>query len=341
MKIGIFDHMDRSGAPLAEQYENRLKLIEAYDRAGIYAYHLAEHHSTPLGMAPSPSAFLAAVSQRTKRLRFGPLVYTLSLHHPLRVVEELCMLDHLSNGRLELGIGRGVSQHEISYYSVDPAEAQPRYFEAYDILLKALASETLTYQGRFYSFKDTPIVFSPLQKPHPPLWYGVVNAEGAAWAAKNAINVVCNAPAPAIRQMTDRYRAEWTAAGHAGSLPLMAMNRYTVLAQSDAEAVAIARRAYARWYSSFAWLWQKHGTQPPNVAYPDNYDDAQKQGYAIAGTPETVRTTLARQLAESGANYLICRFAFGDLTLEESLHSLALFQASVMPAFARMREAAE
>ena len=85
MQFGVFDHLDLGAVPLGEHYENRLKLIEAYDRAGFRTYHLAEHHATPLGMAPSPSVFLAAVAQRTRRLRFGPLVYTLSLHHPLRV----------------------------------------------------------------------------------------------------------------------------------------------------------------------------------------------------------------------------------------------------------------
>ena len=77
MKFGVFDHIDRGGGSLGELYESRLKLAEAYDRVGIDAYHVAEHHMTPLGMAPSPSVFLAAVAQRTKRLRFGPLVYTL------------------------------------------------------------------------------------------------------------------------------------------------------------------------------------------------------------------------------------------------------------------------
>src|SRR6202012_5045209 len=103
MKIGGFDHFDADGGALAALYEWRLKLVEAYDRTGIDIYHLAEHHSTPLGMAPSPSVFLSAVAQRTRRLRFGPMVYTLSLHHPLRVMEEICMLDQMSGGRVELG----------------------------------------------------------------------------------------------------------------------------------------------------------------------------------------------------------------------------------------------
>jgi aspartyl-tRNA(Asn)/glutamyl-tRNA(Gln) amidotransferase subunit B len=89
MKFGVFDHMDDSGVPLEQHYENRLRLIEAYDRAGMYGYHVAEHHGTPLGVATSPGIFLAAVAQRTKRLRFGPLVYLLPFYHPLRLIEEI------------------------------------------------------------------------------------------------------------------------------------------------------------------------------------------------------------------------------------------------------------
>ena len=99
LEFGVFDHLDRSDLPLRDYYEQRLKVIEAFDRGGFYAYHVAEHHFTPLGMAPSPSVFLSAIAQRTKRLRFGTFVYALPVHHPLRVMEEICMLDHMSGGR--------------------------------------------------------------------------------------------------------------------------------------------------------------------------------------------------------------------------------------------------
>src|SRR5215470_4854310 len=147
MDFGIFDHLDRNDLPLADYYEERLQLVEAYDAAGFHAYHLAEHHATPLGMAPAPSVFLAAVAQRTRRLRFGPLVYTLGLHHPLRVAEEICMLDHLSGGRLEVGIGRGISAYELGYYGVDPKEAQSIYVEALAVILQALTGGTVNFDG--------------------------------------------------------------------------------------------------------------------------------------------------------------------------------------------------
>src|SRR3974390_1001897 len=130
MEFGVFDHLDRDDEPLCAYYEARLKIIEAYDRLGFCAYHVAEHHGTPLGMAPSPSVFLAAVAQRTRRLRFGPLVYALPLYHPLRLVEEICMLDQLSGGRLEIGFGRGAVQDELIFYGQNPDEAQSRYAEA-------------------------------------------------------------------------------------------------------------------------------------------------------------------------------------------------------------------
>jgi alkanesulfonate monooxygenase SsuD/methylene tetrahydromethanopterin reductase-like flavin-dependent oxidoreductase (luciferase family) len=119
MRFGIFDHLDDSGLPLGRHFEERLKLIEVYDRAGFYGYHLAEHHNTPLGYAPSPGIFLSAAAQRTKQLRFGPMVYLLPLYHPLRLIDEICMLDQMSGGRFMYGVGRGISPVEVGFYGVD------------------------------------------------------------------------------------------------------------------------------------------------------------------------------------------------------------------------------
>ena len=105
--FGLFDWIDRNKAPLQQLYEERFQLLEAADAAGFFCYHLAEHHATPLGMAPSPALFLTAAAQRTQRIRLGPLVYLLPLYDPLRLIEEVCMLDQLSGGRLDLGVGRG------------------------------------------------------------------------------------------------------------------------------------------------------------------------------------------------------------------------------------------
>ena len=131
LRFGVFDHLDRGARSISDLFEQRLQIIEQYDRAGFCGYHLAEHHSTPLGMSPSPSVFLAAIAQRTKTLRFGPLVYVLPLYHPLRLAEEIAMLDHLSRGRLDVGIGRGRSPIELALYGTSVEEAQSIFEETF------------------------------------------------------------------------------------------------------------------------------------------------------------------------------------------------------------------
>ena len=192
LEFGIFDHLDRNDLPLRDYYEQRLKMTEAFDRCGFYSYHVAEHHFTPLGMAPSPSVFLSAIAQRTKRLRFGTFVYALPVHHPLRVLEEICMLDHLSGGRLEIGFGRGSVPYEIAYYGQNAEERQQIYAERLELILKAFTVKTLTWDGKYDQFKDVPMEIEPLQKPHPPLWYGAHSPDSAERAARKGLHMVTN-----------------------------------------------------------------------------------------------------------------------------------------------------
>ena len=180
MKFGIFDHMDRASGDLGRQFDQRLKLIELYEKSGFYAYHIAEHHATPLGMAPSPSVFLAAVAQRTKRLRFGPLVYTVNLYHPLRLIDEICMLDQMSGGRLELGVGRGISPYEVGYYGVDPATGPERFAEALDIARRAYRRWRASFWYLWIKYDAKPR-FAPYPEEFDDL---VLSGQGIAGSAQ-------------------------------------------------------------------------------------------------------------------------------------------------------------
>src|SRR5258707_4239221 len=150
MKFGIFDHMDDAGIPHGELFAGRLRLAEAYDRSGFYGYHLAEHHGTPIGCAASPGIFLAALAQRTEKLRFGPLVYLLPFYHPLRLIEEICMLDQMSGGPFELRIGRGVPPVDPPDHAVAFSPTRAVYHEAFQVLVRGLASDELTFEGKHY-----------------------------------------------------------------------------------------------------------------------------------------------------------------------------------------------
>jgi len=142
VNFGIFDHIERtsSDGTLQQLFEERLLLVEAYEQAGIWGYHVAQHHATPLGMAPSPNLFLAAAAQRTRNMRLGTLVYLLPFYSPLRLVEEICMLDHMTGGRIEIGVGRGVSPFEHAQHRIPFYDAREIFEDAMTVIVKGLTS---------------------------------------------------------------------------------------------------------------------------------------------------------------------------------------------------------
>ena len=262
MKFGVFDHMDDAGVPLGELFAGRLRLAEAYDRAGFHAYHLAEHHGTPIGCAASPGLFLAALAQRTTKLRFGPMVYLLPFYHPLRLIEEVCMLDQMSGGRLELGVGRGVSPFETANYALDFAQTQAMYHEAFQVLLKGLRRGRADLRRQILSLR---------QGADDP----------AAGAAPASAAVVRRQPSPTMpigRRRTTSTSSRWRRRRRCGrsssatsrcesklgkdDSTLYGVGRHVVVADTDEAALAIARRAYPRWRTNFFWLFERHGSAP-------------------------------------------------------------------------------
>ncbi|HUB95635.1 MAG TPA: LLM class flavin-dependent oxidoreductase [Stellaceae bacterium] len=333
MEFGVFDHVDRNGMPLDAFYEMRLKIAEAYDDGGFRSYHIAEHHSTPVGMAPSPGMFLAAVAQRTRRLRFGPLVYLLPLYHPLRLVEEICMLDQMSRGRLELGVGRGVSPIEVGFYGVKPDDRAAMHAEALAVVKAGLTQKSVDFSGRFYKFSAVPMELEPYQKPMPPIWVGVERPDGAERAARDEANAITAHPVADAKRLYDAYRAAFADAHGGKPLPRIGLARFIVVAESDDAALAVARRAYPKWQASLTHLPRTYGVPTQNPRPPD-FDAIRHGGRGIAGSPATVAAELKAQLAEAGANYCVGQFAFGDQTLAEVQRTIALFTREVMPALA-------
>lgn len=336
LAFGAVDHIDRQSYPLTETFDSRLKLMRKYDEAGFYSFHLTEHHFTPLGMAPSPNIFLAAAAGVTKNIRLGSLVYLLPLYDPIRLAMEICMLDNISNGRIDIGVGRGISPFELAFFNVNHLEAPAIYREAYEVLLKALTQKTVYHDGRYYKYLGAPMELQPVQKPHPPLWYGVGNPAGAAWPAQNKVNVITNRKGDLAKGIFDAYRAAWKEAHgtDAGDEPFLGITSHIYLAETRKEAEEVGNREFEKWYDSFTHLWCKY--DPIAVNDPNRPSFVRPVMY---GTPEMVRDNIAKEVAESGANYFVARFAFGDLTYEQSARSFDLFANEVMPHFARAKAA--
>ena len=331
MKYGAFDHVDFGAGSLQDLYKMRLALIEKYDAAGFYGYHQAEHHGTKLGASPSPSVFLAAASQRSTRLRLGAMVFCLPLYQPVRLLEEICMLDQISGGRLDVGIGRGISPIEGDFFGVEPAEGPAIYREYLALILQGLKGGELDFEGKTYSVANMPMVLEPVQRPHPPLWVGLGQPDATVWPAQNGVNVISNVTASQMRTVTDRYRQEWAAHGGAqDALPLLGLTRHMVIAEDREEAWAIARRAYEPWRSHFMALWDREGMKPANIRLPHDFNEFAAEGRAFVGAPDDVAAQVHACIEESGINYFIARFAFGDISYEEAARSVDFFKEYVI-----------
>ncbi len=331
MDFGVFDHLDKSDLPLEQYYRERLDLIAAYERAGFYAYHVAEHHLTDLGMAPSPAVFLAAVAQRTTTLRFGPMIFAAPLYHPLRLLQEIGMLDQMSGGRLEMGFGRGAAAAEIRFFDVDPECSEATYRETVEYILAALSSGSVDASTGNGEKRRLPLPIPSFQKPHPPLWYGVHSVEAAERAARRGMNVISLDTVGETKPCYERFLSTWKEVRGAEPLPKLGLGRFVFVAEDRDRAIAAARRAYKRWHASFVYLstrlgWSHRHSRPPE------FDTIAEDGRAFAGTPAEVTQIIQRQMAESRANYFVGQFAFGDLTPEETRRSVDLFAAEVMPA---------
>ncbi|MCA1494790.1 LLM class flavin-dependent oxidoreductase [Ensifer sp. NBAIM29] len=330
LTFGIFDHLDEDGGDIARQYADRLSLAEACDRLGFYAYHLAEHHCSPHGRGPSPNLFLSSVAQRTRQLRLGPLTMLLSLCHPLRAFEEICMLDHLSGGRVELGIGRGSLPIELAYFGIGSDAVPERYLEASEILMEAMRGGTLSYRGDHFELNNVPLTLRPHQRPHPPTWIATNRPESARWAAANGANIASVGPASFVRKITDAFRSAEGHNSHTNSqASFLGLLRMIVVGQSANHAYALAAPAFERWLKSFKFLYDLNAIPvPPNL--PLSFDAAIESELCVVGTADFVRRALLDQLEEAGANYLLCQVAFGDLPLDASLYTAMTIQSELM-----------
>src|SRR6516162_4904173 len=304
----------------------------------------ASRHAAQL--VPVPGVYLAAVARATKRMRLGPLVYLLPLYSPLRLIEEICILDHLSHGRMEVGVGRGVSPFELKYHKIDHDESRAIFIDAFNCISAGLTTDSLNYSGKYYQYENVPIAVRPLQQPHPAFWYGSSNTTGATWAGEHGMHFVSLGPTPFAKTNIDAFKQALAKRGGPAQPKAefpggtaIGVLRHIFVADTDAEAKRFGKPAMELHLAHLNWLRDKHGVTGPasrvNVPRGATFEDCVADGSVIAGTPQRVRDEIERQAAELGVNYLPYLF-LGAMTLEEALRSLALFSSEVMPRLAQL-----
>ena len=342
LDFGMFDGVEWSEERAADIYENKLQLAEFADKNDFFAFHLVEHHTTPLSIAPSPGILLSAVAQRTSRIRIGPLGFLLPFHNPLRLYHEICMLDHLCRGRLELGFARGVVSIEAERFGL-PGDEERRDMmrEVLDILLYCFNNETLDFEGKYYNYSGIKLWLKPYQDPYPPLWYPTANIEMIPWVAESGLNTCGIIEASReYREHFDLYKKIWAENkdnpnrinAHVAE-PKIGMARPVYVADSDEEAMETARAAHPVWRSHVGYLFDQAGITIEPLERLSNFETLIEEETLIVGSPQTVADKIVRTVEDCGINYFTAIFAFGDITHQQVMRSAELFAKEVMPAF--------
>jgi alkanesulfonate monooxygenase SsuD/methylene tetrahydromethanopterin reductase-like flavin-dependent oxidoreductase (luciferase family) len=332
LQFGIFDWVEASSRPPREVYEHKLELAAAADRAGFHAFMVAEHQGTPLSIDGSPSVLLSAMFQRTKRLRAGALTFCLPWYEPYRFYNEVCMLDHLSGGRLELGVGRGVSPIESRIFGLKSIEeSREQYRRNLDVFFAACQSDILNFRDQKIELQ-----IKPLQKPYPPLWFPSSNREGIEFTARHGYHTAFLGKLADTKPHFERYREVWAkhrndAGRHNAHVaePFLARTQLLVVADTDAEAEKLGLEAYGQWAGHLHHLTRSRGLPDVHKNDPHAEDSAHR---LVAGAPATVAAKLREVVEKTSINYLLCVFSFGDLAPAHALRSLELFARDVMPA---------
>jgi alkanesulfonate monooxygenase SsuD/methylene tetrahydromethanopterin reductase-like flavin-dependent oxidoreductase (luciferase family) len=312
MKLGVLQFFSWPGrhGPLEQVYARALERIEIMDRGGFDAVWLAEHHFTTFSVCPSVHMLGMLAAARTKTLRIGTAVSLAALYHPLRLAEEVALLDVLSGGRVNWGAGRGFAHSEFRAFDVVPEESAGRFREAVDIVLKAWTEERLSFRGDHFSFDAVEVLPKPSQQPHPPVWMAATSEGAIDWAASRGFSILMD-PHASLRELGDkrrRYRVKLEAAGFSDAGRDIPMARLLALAPTKAEAAEVARRG-AQWLvDAYAGPQHEHRKSMQMARSYDGKDPAQHyvDSVILHGTPEAVIEHIAALKEEIGLNYLMC-----------------------------------
>jgi alkanesulfonate monooxygenase SsuD/methylene tetrahydromethanopterin reductase-like flavin-dependent oxidoreductase (luciferase family) len=350
MRFGIFDHIEGiAGTGMHQLLRDRIELVKLVDAAGFVGYHLAEHHGTDLCLAPNQEIFLAAAAEATTQIRLGPMVKLLPLHHPLRVLEDICVLDQLTGGRVDYGVGRGIAAIEHFWFEADWFSAHDRFEDALALILQGLRTGKVdSSSAKYYDFPPIALSMSPYQSPNPPMWY----PGNPVMAGKFGMNLMWPGPIP--REARDLYVQTWNEfagasvrADRPGDEPRVGVVELIAVSHDEAEAKDIAARG---WKGLMRRVVETHildrlaldEAQAEAALNPlargafalmEPGGDAMLPELTVSsGTPAHVRSMLERYAAD-GCDYLVLQLPTGDMTFDEAKRSIQLFIDEVMPHF--------
>jgi alkanesulfonate monooxygenase SsuD/methylene tetrahydromethanopterin reductase-like flavin-dependent oxidoreductase (luciferase family) len=338
MKTGVFIYNQaRRDAQEHQLFKEALLQVSLAEDLGYQEAWFAEHHHSDYSLLPSPNLLIAAASQRTSRIRLGNLVNILPFHDPVRLAEEIATLDNLTEGRLNVGIGRGIRRPEFAAYGLDRPGAEDRFAEALNVMIRGWTEERFSHEGKFWKYKDVSIRPRVFQEPFPPLTYPSVSTESIATVASNGWQIaIGRQTVPEAKTMAATYRAERAAAGLPAGGGGVLLHRFIYIAETDEQAMAEGVPALLDYWHLAAY--NRLATSPiglsdlPPMTIRGGYGgdgvtlaELIKGGCVLIGGPETVTNSLRRIASEIGPTSLVGSFAFGSLSHEQVCRSMTLF----------------
>lgn len=250
LQFGVLQFFSWPGrrVPLPTVYARALDRIDVMDESGYDCVWLAEHHFSTYSVCPSVHLMGMHVAGRTRNLRIGTAVTLASFYHPLRIAEEVALLDVLSGGRVNWGAGRGFDRTEFRAFDVPLEESYPRFRESVQIVLEAWRQERLTWHGDYYDFDDIEVLPKPQQQPTPPFWVAAGGPDAIDWAARQGYSILMD-PHATHAELGEKKRGYFQSLkqhGQATEGRSIPMARLIAVAETDAAAAEIARNG-AQW----------------------------------------------------------------------------------------------
>ena len=332
MKFGIFifgDNHPELNRSNQKYYEEVLTIAEWAEELGFDSFWLGEHHLYWYGTCVSPAMVIAALGQRTKKLRLGPAVSVLPFHNPLIVAEEYAFADNLCGGRLDFAVGSGFSPVEFRTFGMTMEEAKERFWEAFDVILKAWTENEFSHKGKYYHVENGSIYMKPLQKPMPPTWIAASSDEtlikaGELGLPTMGIPFARSNDLAEVEAKNDLFKESYVRAGHKGTPDIMvAMHVY--LHQNEEDAVRLSRPYFER-VTSFTKTHRRPGSKIPDFA------DIKKAKLAVFSSPDDAET-IFREYEKIGVTHVICMVNFGGVPMPDVRRTLELMSKELIPKF--------
>lgn len=352
MKFAVWDTFQpRAGITPGEQYRQRIGEIQHAEQCGFHHYWFLEHHLSPASPLPSPNLLIAAAAPATRRIRLGNMVNILPFRNPLILAQEIAMLDNLTDGRLDVGIGRGLKPTEFDAFGLSQAESREMFLESIEAMLGVWTQDRFAFKGRYFTVdKTTPLSPGLVQRPHPPLYVSAQSKESLSWAAERDVPFgQIDALPEECRAAIEFYRQVQTASGHRPE-PRLFLTREVFVGADDRQ----AREEAYPYLLSYWDLWHRYSQFTRDGRMPDSYDVWRKRAPKLSamsyddlidsnmiliGGPQKVADQLRALCADIEIDTLTCVFHLGKLPHDRVKASMSMFAHDVLPRLGLARAA--